>query len=51
MHIEDDWQEGFLAKRSPDVEAAEDVYGSQASAIARGVEAAVLDSRRAVRVL
>jgi hypothetical protein len=50
MHIDDDWQEGFLAKRSPDVEAAEEVYGSQRSAVARGVEAATRDSRRAARV-
>jgi hypothetical protein len=50
MHIADDWQESFLTKRSPDVEAAEDVHGSQASAVARGVEAATRDSRRAARV-
>jgi hypothetical protein len=50
MHIEDDWQGGLLGKPSPDVEAAEEVYGSQGSAVARGVEAAVRDTRRVARV-
>ena len=44
MHIVDDLSRGFLAKRSPGVEGAGDVYGSQDSAVAPGVETASRDS-------
>jgi hypothetical protein len=43
MHIIDALSRAFLAKRSPGVERAGDVYGPQDSAVASSVEAASED--------
>ena len=44
MHIIDDLSRGFLTKRSPGVEGAGNVYGSQDSAVVSSVETATEDS-------